>query len=65
MLSLKIYKFVIFSIKNESKIMGGASLGGTGTGTGTGVDNDNDNDKEKKSIQKLFLKSSSFYKDKS
>ena len=61
MLSLKIYKFVIFSIKNESKIMGGASLGGTGTGTGTGVDND----KEKKSIQKLFLKSSSFSKDKS
>lgn len=61
MLSLKIYKFVIFSIKNESKIMGGVSLGGTGTGTGTGVDND----KEKKSIQKLFLKSSSFSKDKS
>ena len=61
MLSLKIYKFVIFSIKNESKIMGGASLGGTGTGTGTGVDND----KEKKSIQKLFLKSSSFSNDKS
>ncbi|MFN3288962.1 MAG: hypothetical protein ACK410_00685 [Acinetobacter sp.] len=61
MLSLKIYKFVIFSIKNKSKVMGGTGLGGTGTGTGTEADND----KEKKPTQKFLSKSTSFTKDKS
>ncbi|VXA83846.1 conserved hypothetical protein [Acinetobacter sp. 8I-beige] len=63
MLSLKIYKFVIFSIKNKSKVMGGTGLGGTGTGTGTGTEADND--KEKKPTQKFLSKSTSFTKDKS
>ena len=61
MLSLKIYKFVIFSIKNKSKVMGGTGLGGTGTGTGTEADND----KEKKPTQKFLSKSTSFTEDKS
>lgn len=57
MLSLKIYKAFIFSIKNELfKLMGGTGLGGTGTGTGT------DNNKEKKPAQKSLSKSSSFNK---
>ncbi len=60
MLSLKIYKSFIFSIKNEVfKLMGGTSLGGTGTGTGTEVDND----KDKNPTQKSLSTSSSFTKE--
>lgn len=62
MLSLKIYKSFIFSIKNEVfKLMGGTSLGGTGTGTGTGTEVDND--KEKNTTQKSLSTSSSFTKE--
>lgn len=42
MLSLKIYKFLVFLKKKQSFKLsgGGAGLGGTGTGTGTETDKD-------------------------
>ena len=61
MLRLKIYKSLIFSIKNEVfKLMGGTSLGGTGTGTGTEVDTD----REEKPTQKSHSKTHSITRDK-
>lgn len=63
MLRLKIYKSLIFSIKNEVfKLMGGTSLGGTGTGTGTGTEVDTD--REEKPTQKSHSKTHSITRDK-
>ena len=47
MLSLKIYKFLVFLKKKQSFKLsgGGAGLGGTGTGTGTGTDKDQKTEK--------------------
>lgn len=47
MLSLKIYKFLVFLKKKQSFKLsgGGAGLGGTGTGTGTETDKDQKTEK--------------------
>lgn len=52
MLSLKIYKFLVFLKKKQSFKLsgGGAGLGGTGTGTGTGTETDKDQKPEKSEL---------------